>query len=105
MANQELHHRQLRIGHMHSSVKRCRSIKDRNRLWKVGVRDLVRDICCALHNSGFVFPLGSRRFNRDKLKCFETTHTKRYDFEEVVPVDSDSVYYRCEACGGMIETR
>jgi hypothetical protein len=53
MANQELHHRQLRIGHMHSSVKRCRSIKDRNRLGKVGVRDLVRDICCALHKAGF----------------------------------------------------
>jgi hypothetical protein len=67
MANQDLHHHQLRIGHMHSSVKRCCSIKARNRLWKVGVRDLVRDICCALHNSGFVFPLGSRRFNRDNL--------------------------------------
>src|SRR5262245_52955830 len=68
MANQELHQRQLRVGPMQSSVKRCRSIKDRNRLWKVGVRDLGRDICCALHHSGFVFPLGSRRLNRDKLK-------------------------------------
>ena len=38
-------------------------------------------------------------------ECFETTHTKRYDFDEVVPVDSGIVYYRCEACGGMIETR
>jgi hypothetical protein len=63
MANQELHHRQLRIGHMHSSVKLCRSIKDRNRLWKVGVRDLVRDICCALHNSGFVFPVWPKNSN------------------------------------------
>ena len=69
MANQELHQRQLRVGPMQSSVKRCRSIKDRNRLWKVGVRDLGRDICCALHHSGFVFPLGSRRLNRDKLNC------------------------------------
>jgi len=50
MANQELHHRQLRIGHMHSSVKRCRSIKDRIRLWKEGVRDPVMEICCARHN-------------------------------------------------------
>jgi hypothetical protein len=25
----------------------------------VGVRDLVRDLCCALHNSGFVFPLAA----------------------------------------------
>ena len=69
MANQALHHRQLRIGPMHSSVKRCRSIKDRNRRWKVGVRDLVRDICCALHHAGFVFPRGSQRFNRDNLIC------------------------------------
>ena len=38
-------------------------------------------------------------------ECFETTHTKRYDFDEVVPVDSGIVYYCCEACGGMIETR
>ena len=60
MANQELHQRQLRVGPMQSSVKRCRSIKDRNRLWKGGVRDLGRDICCALHHAGFVFPCGSR---------------------------------------------
>ena len=38
-------------------------------------------------------------------ECFETTRTKRYDFDEVVPVDSGIVYYRCEACGSMIETR
>jgi hypothetical protein len=44
MAHQALHHRQRRIGPRHSRVKRCRSIKDRNRLWKVGVRALVRDI-------------------------------------------------------------
>jgi hypothetical protein len=53
MANQELHQRRLRSGHIQSSVKRCRSVKDRNRLWKVDVRDLVRDICCALHSAGF----------------------------------------------------
>ena len=38
-------------------------------------------------------------------ECFETTRTKRYDFDEVVPVDSGIVYYRCETCGSMIETR
>jgi len=38
-------------------------------------------------------------------ECFETAHTKRYDFDEVVPVDSGRVCYRCEACGGLIETR
>jgi hypothetical protein len=47
MADQELHPRRLQIDHVHSRVKRCRSVKDRSRLWKVGVRDRVRDICCA----------------------------------------------------------
>ena len=42
--------RRLRIEHVNSSVKRCRIVKDRIRLWKKGVRDLVMEICCALHN-------------------------------------------------------
>jgi hypothetical protein len=50
LANQALHDRRLRIEHVNSSVKRCRSVKDRMRLWKAGVRDLVMDLCCALHN-------------------------------------------------------
>ena len=33
-----------------SRVKRCRIVKDRLRLWKEGVRDLVMALCCALHN-------------------------------------------------------
>ncbi len=49
-ANQALHHRRLRIEHVNSSVKRCRIVKDRIRLRKEGVRDLVMAICCALHN-------------------------------------------------------
>jgi hypothetical protein len=49
-ATQALHQRRLRIEHMHSSVKRCRIVKDRIRLWKEGVRDLVMELCCALHN-------------------------------------------------------
>jgi hypothetical protein len=49
-ANQALHQRRLRIEHVNSSVKRCRIVKDRLRLWKQGVRDLVMDLCCALHN-------------------------------------------------------
>jgi hypothetical protein len=53
--NQKLHQRQLRIDQVNSRVKRCRSVKDRSRLWKVGVRDLVRDIRCALPNAGLVF--------------------------------------------------
>ena len=50
-ANQALHQRRLRIEHVNSSVKRCRMVKDRIRLWKEGVRDLVMELCCALHNS------------------------------------------------------
>ena len=49
-ANQVLNHRRLRIEHVNSSVKRCRVVKDRIRLWKRGVRDVVMEICCALHN-------------------------------------------------------
>src|SRR5215475_6732432 len=50
LANQALHQRRLRIEHVNSSVKRCRIVKDRIRLWKHGVRDLVMELCCALHN-------------------------------------------------------
>src|SRR6266700_1686527 len=49
-ANQALHQRRLRIEHVNSSVKRCRIVKDRIRLWKDGVRDVVMELCCALHN-------------------------------------------------------
>jgi hypothetical protein len=49
-ANQALHYRRLRIEHVNSSVKRCRIVKDRIRLWKESVRDLVMELCCALHN-------------------------------------------------------
>ena len=50
LAIQALHQRRLRIEHVNSSVKRCRIVKDRLRLWKQGVRDLVMEICCALQN-------------------------------------------------------
>jgi len=48
--NQTLHQRRLRIKHVNSSVKRCRIVKDRIRLWKQGVHDLVMALCCALYN-------------------------------------------------------
>ena len=41
VANQAPHCRRLRIEHVNSSVKRCRIAKDRIRLWKEGVRDVV----------------------------------------------------------------
>ena len=49
-ANQALNQHRLRIAHVNSRVKRCRIVKDRLRLWKAGVRDLVMELCCALHN-------------------------------------------------------
>jgi hypothetical protein len=50
LANQALHDRRLRTEHVNSRVKRCRIVKDRIRLGKQGVRDLVMARCCALHN-------------------------------------------------------
>jgi hypothetical protein len=50
IANHALHYRRRRIEPVNSSVKRCRIVKDRLRLWKQGVRDLVMELCCALHN-------------------------------------------------------
>jgi hypothetical protein len=50
VANQALRQRRLRIEHVNSSVKRCRIVKDRLRLWKQGIRDQVMELCCALHN-------------------------------------------------------
>jgi len=48
--NQALHHRRRRIEHVNSRVKRCRIVKDRLRLWKQGIRDLVMELWCARHN-------------------------------------------------------
>jgi hypothetical protein len=50
LTNQALDQRRLRLEHVNSRVKRCRIIKDRLRLWKKGLRDLVMELCCALHN-------------------------------------------------------
>jgi DDE superfamily endonuclease len=50
LASQVSHQRRLRIEHVNSSVKRCRIVKDRIRLLQDGVRDLVMELCCALHN-------------------------------------------------------
>ena len=38
-------------------------------------------------------------------ECFETNNTKRYDFEEIVTVESGSARYRCEECGVIIESK
>ena len=49
-ANQALADRRVSIEHVNSSIKRCRILKDVCRLLRTGVRDLVMEICCALHN-------------------------------------------------------
>jgi hypothetical protein len=40
----------VRIAHVNSRIKRCRMVHDTCRLWKAGVRDLIMEVCCALHN-------------------------------------------------------
>src|SRR5215467_2487658 len=50
LTNQELNQRRLRIEHVNSSVKRCRIVKDRMRVWTQCVRVLVIGLCCCMHN-------------------------------------------------------
>ncbi len=40
----------IRIEHIINGVKRYRIVKDRFRNWKAGLRDLVMETCCGLHN-------------------------------------------------------
>jgi hypothetical protein len=49
-ANRRIARRRVRIEHVNSSVKRCRIVHDPSRLRKAGVRDLVMEVCCGLHN-------------------------------------------------------
>jgi hypothetical protein len=48
--NRAVPRRRIPSEHVISSVKRCRIFKDTIRLRKDGVRDLVMEVCCALHN-------------------------------------------------------
>ena len=49
-ANRRIARRRVRIEQVNSSVKRCRIVHDTCRLRKTGVRDLLMEVCCALHN-------------------------------------------------------
>jgi hypothetical protein len=49
-ANRRIARRRVRIEHVNSRVKRGRIVHDICRLRKVGVRDLVMEVCCAWHN-------------------------------------------------------
>jgi hypothetical protein len=49
-ANRRIPCRRVRIEHVTSRVKRCRIVHDISRLRKAGVRDLIMEVCCGLHN-------------------------------------------------------
>jgi hypothetical protein len=49
-ANRRLSRRRVRIEHVNSRVKRCRIVHDTGRLRKAGVRDLIMEVCCGVHN-------------------------------------------------------
>lgn len=49
-ADQAIARRRITIEPVISGIKRCRIVKDTIRMWKDGVRDLVMEICCALHH-------------------------------------------------------
>jgi hypothetical protein len=49
-ANRRIARRRVRIEHVNSRVKRCRIVHDTCRLRQAGVRDLLMEVCCALHN-------------------------------------------------------
>jgi hypothetical protein len=48
--NRKLARRRVRIEHANSRGKRCRMLKETIRMWKAGIRDMVMEIGCALHN-------------------------------------------------------
>src|SRR5712692_3537707 len=48
--NREISRRRVRIEQVNSSVTRCRMLKETIRMWKEGMRDMVLEIGCALHN-------------------------------------------------------
>jgi hypothetical protein len=49
-ANKAFAARRVRMEHAISAVKRLRIVKDRIRLHRGGVRDLVMEVACGLHN-------------------------------------------------------
>jgi DDE superfamily endonuclease len=48
--NRKLARRRVRIEPVNSRVKRCRMLNETIRMWKAGIRDMVMEIGCALHN-------------------------------------------------------
>lgn len=48
--NRLIAHLRIRIEHIICSIKRLRIVKDTIRLWKDTARDMVMEVCVALHN-------------------------------------------------------
>jgi hypothetical protein len=48
--NRRINRIRVQIEHVIGGVKRCRIVKDTCRLWREGVRDMVMETCCGLHN-------------------------------------------------------
>ncbi|RME59685.1 transposase family protein, partial [Candidatus Parcubacteria bacterium] len=61
--NREISRVRIRVEHAIAGVKRYRIVKDRNRNWKKGFRDLVMETCCGLHN----FRLNFRPWHYDPV--------------------------------------
>lgn len=61
--NRRIASEKMRIEHTMCSVKRCRIIKDKIRLWQDRIRDMVMAIACGLHN----FRLRYRPWHYDTL--------------------------------------
>jgi hypothetical protein len=49
-ANRAIASVRMRIEHVIGSVKRCRIVKDKLRLWREHIRDRLMETCCGLHN-------------------------------------------------------
>ena len=50
MENRRINSIRVRIEHVISSIKRYRIVKDKLRLWREGIHDMVMETCCGLHN-------------------------------------------------------
>lgn len=48
--NRQMAQMRIRIEHVMSSIKRCRIVKDKLRLWREHIHDRVMETCCGLHN-------------------------------------------------------
>jgi DDE superfamily endonuclease len=49
-ANRRIARRRVRIAPVNRRVKRCRIVHDTCRLRQAGVRDVVMEVCCAVHH-------------------------------------------------------